>query len=107
MKVLHLTLKKKWFDMIASGEKREEYREIKLYWNRRLNNKKFDAIQFRNGYNPASPTMLVELREHLSGLGITDWGAPEGEAVHILRLGRILQAPNAKVSGGGAFPPSA
>ena len=28
MKVLHLTLKKKWFDMIASGEKTEEYREV-------------------------------------------------------------------------------
>jgi hypothetical protein len=26
MRILHLTLKKKWFDMIASGEKREEYR---------------------------------------------------------------------------------
>lgn len=32
MKTLHLTLKKKWFDMIASGEKKEEYREIKPYW---------------------------------------------------------------------------
>lgn len=32
MKTLHLTLKKKWFDMIASGEKTEEYREIKPYW---------------------------------------------------------------------------
>lgn len=32
MKVLHLTLKKKWFDMIASGEKKEEYREIKPFW---------------------------------------------------------------------------
>ena len=93
MNVLHLTLKKQWFDMIARGEKKEEYREIKPYWNRRLNNKTFDAIQFRNGYSPTSPTMLVELREHLGGLGITEWGAPEGEAVHILRLGRILQAP--------------
>ena len=26
--VLHLVLKKKWYDMIASGEKREEYREV-------------------------------------------------------------------------------
>ena len=34
--VLYLTLKKKWFDMIASGEKREEYREIKEYWLKRL-----------------------------------------------------------------------
>lgn len=36
MKILHLTLKKKWFDMIASGEKKEEYREIKPYWEKRF-----------------------------------------------------------------------
>lgn len=36
MKTLHLTLKKKWFDMIASGNKIEEYREIKPYWVSRL-----------------------------------------------------------------------
>lgn len=36
MKTLHLTLKKKWFDMILSGEKKEEYREIKPYWNKRF-----------------------------------------------------------------------
>ena len=29
MKYLHLTLKKNWFDLILSGEKKEEYREIK------------------------------------------------------------------------------
>ena len=29
---LHLTLKKKWFDMILTGIKKEEYREIKPYW---------------------------------------------------------------------------
>lgn len=36
MKTLTLSLKKKWFDMIASGEKTEEYREIKPYWEKRL-----------------------------------------------------------------------
>lgn len=36
MRVLHLTLKKRWFDMIASGEKKEEYRELKDYWGYRL-----------------------------------------------------------------------
>lgn len=36
MKTLHLTLKKKWFDMISSGEKTEEYREIKKYWAARM-----------------------------------------------------------------------
>lgn len=41
MKILHLTLKKKWFDLIASGEKKEEYREIKDYWARRF----LDAVE--------------------------------------------------------------
>lgn len=36
MKTLDLVLKRKWYDMIASGEKTEEYREIKPYWIRRL-----------------------------------------------------------------------
>lgn len=36
MKILKLTLKKEWFDMILSGEKDEEYREIKPYWVTRL-----------------------------------------------------------------------
>lgn len=36
MKILDLVLKGKWYDMIASGEKREEYREIKPYWEKRL-----------------------------------------------------------------------
>ena len=33
-----LTLKKQWFDMIVSGEKAEEYREIKPYWEKRFLN---------------------------------------------------------------------
>lgn len=36
MKTLVLPLKKKWFEMIKSGEKLEEYREINKYWSNRL-----------------------------------------------------------------------
>ena len=35
-KVLKLVVSKQWFDMIASGEKTEEYRIIKDYWAKRL-----------------------------------------------------------------------
>lgn len=35
---LVLTIKKKWFDMILSGKKTEEYREIKPYWETRFIN---------------------------------------------------------------------
>ena len=36
METLHLNLKKQWYDMIGSGEKKEEYRDISDYWARRL-----------------------------------------------------------------------
>ncbi|MEK6945573.1 MAG: ASCH domain-containing protein [Nanoarchaeota archaeon] len=68
-KILYLTLKKKWFDLISSGEKKIEYREIKPYWTKRLfdngNSKKFDFIIFKNGYTKNSPKIKVEF------LGIT------------------------------------
>lgn len=35
-KVLNLSVKKQWFDMIKAGDKTEEYREIKPYWIKRL-----------------------------------------------------------------------
>lgn len=38
MKTLDLVLKHKWYDMIACGEKKEEYREPRYYWYRRLLN---------------------------------------------------------------------
>lgn len=102
MKVLHLTLKKKWFDMIASGVKREEYRERKPYWNTRLLGNRFDAIRFTNGYSKNAPWMLVECTELLSGLGIIEWGAPEKTPVFILRLGAVLgrSEPSAEKGGG-------
>ena len=46
---LYLTLKKNWFDLILSGEKKEEYREIKPYWEKRLIGKTYDKVIFRNG----------------------------------------------------------
>ena len=34
--MLTLPIKKKWFDMILSGEKKEEYRELKPYYKSRF-----------------------------------------------------------------------
>ena len=36
LKILHLVLKSKWYDLIEQGIKLEEYREIKPYWCQRL-----------------------------------------------------------------------
>ena len=90
MKTLHLTLKKKWFDMVASGLKKEEYRTIKPYWTKRLSNN-FDAVLFRNGYGKNAPSVLVELKDLRTGRGWLKWGAPPNEEVYILELGKILE----------------
>jgi len=92
MKILHLTLKKKWFDMIASGEKKEEYREIKVYWAKRLL-KNYDAILFRNGYGEKVPSVLVEYKGLTQGVGDKSWGAPI-EKAYILKFGKIIKNDN-------------
>lgn len=88
MKILHLTLKKKWFDMIAAGVKKEEYREIKPYWDVRLS-KSFDVVRFKHGYDKDAAVMDVRLIEITTGKGKPEWGGADDE-VYIIKLGEIL-----------------
>lgn len=83
--MLVLPIKKKWFDMILSGEKKEEYREIKPYYDSRLNKKVNFCestgygyyILLRNGYSKNSPTLKV-------GCVIKkDYGNPAGKLHHL------------------------
>lgn len=99
-KILHLTLKKKWFDMIASGEKKEEYREIKPYWDARLYDKlksiivQYDIVRFTNGYAKDCPTMDIECREIKFDIGEPNWGAVNGKVYYVIQLGNILTIKN-------------
>jgi hypothetical protein len=103
MKVLHLTLKKKWFDMILSGEKKEEYREIKPYWESRLCEKwslafypkEITTIVFTNGYGADKPSFEIELKSIDTGIGKQKWGGTT-KPVFVLTLGEILSTKNIK-----------
>jgi len=95
MKILHLTLKKKWFDMIASGEKKEEYREIKPYWIKRMhfdiwNTKPFDYIEFKNGYGKNAPKIRLECNKIEIGKAKPEWSDNCKGDVFIIKLGEIL-----------------
>jgi len=97
MKILHLTLKRRWFDMVKSGEKQQEYREIKPYWRRRLMNpgkqftpKHFDIVKFKNGYAKNAPEITVELKEIFIGPGNVEWGAWPSEIYYVLVLGKVI-----------------
>ncbi len=112
MKVLHLTLKKKWFDMIASGEKNEEYREVKPYWITRLLHYAwepgctpfifydmeiaYDAVLFRNGYSPTSPAIFVEYLGVKIGNTKDGWADKYQTEVFVIKLGRFL-TPNGEL----------
>lgn len=112
MAILHLTLKKKWFDMIASGEKKEEYREVKMYWWKRLvqcgqcfNNesellpvaewkmlmqRNYDFIKFTNGYAKNAPTITLECKGIEIGKAVPEWSDNWQGEVFIIKLGNIV-----------------
>lgn len=59
-KILHLTLKRIWFDEIAQGFKRVEHRNMTPYWHIRLSNRDYDELWFRNGYTIDRPFMRIK-----------------------------------------------
>lgn len=91
VEILHLTLIKKWFDLIAEGKKHTEYRKITEYWTKRLmmgfSYRKYKEVWFRNGYRKDSPFMRVEFIK-------TEKEDFEGELHYAIRLGKILEIKN-------------
>ena len=95
-KTLHLIVHKKWFDLIKSGEKKEEYREITKYWKERLCDKDnkikyFDTITFSNGYAKDRPQFEIELLGAYAGEGSSSWGAIPNKVYYIFELGKIIK----------------
>ena len=98
--VLHLTLKKKYFDEIFSGKKKKEYRKLKPYWISRLCTKKsieswvlefkeFEKIIFKNGYKKNAPSFEIELKKIEVHYGI-DTPIGKGD-FFVIHLGEIIK----------------
>ena len=49
-KILRLTLKKKWFDLIVSGIKKSEFRSKSDWIESRIIDRYYDYVLFTNGY---------------------------------------------------------
>ena len=116
MKTLHLPLKAKWYQMIESLIKPEEYRAITAYWIVRLfrddgckisrqtanflasnieilkwwiesGKLVFKPFDFvKFSYGYTKRTMTFEIESITIGKGKPEWGAPE-EDVFIIKLG--------------------
>ena len=86
--MLTLPIKQKWFDMIASGFKKEEYREITPYYEARLGKYMDDGlfrIILRAGYRKDSPKLNCLVRGR-KGTGRPEWGAEPGKEYFVLRI---------------------
>lgn len=88
--MLTLPIKKVWFDMIATGEKLEEYRDISDYYNSRFKSGETKEIFLRNGYSRFSPTIKV-LVKISQGYGKEIWGAIPNKKYWILTILKIIK----------------
>ena len=108
VKILHQSLKTKWYMMIESDFKREEYREPTAYWCKRfighnflpfshlyaysdLNAKGYTHVQFSLGYpkkDDDSRRMTFELKRIEYREGREEWGAEKGKKYLVEVLGR-------------------
>ena len=101
MSTLTLILKRKWFDLIKAGIKKEEYREIKPYYNTRFCEplksrifrpgetgvKTFDRLVFTLGYPKATDNgRRLEFKNPKIriGTGKPEWGAEPGKNYFII-----------------------
>lgn len=91
--MLTLPIKKKWFDMIVSGEKKEEYREIKPYYDSRLDYQPSKDIIFRNGYSRKSPYLKARVKIK-KGFGKERWGAEPEKKYYVLEIVKIMEVGN-------------
>lgn len=90
---LTLPLKRKWFEIIRSGEKREEYREMSPYWKSRFGHvcygvgRSYDRLVFTLGYPKKDDTerRLEFANPQVSiGFGLPEWGAEPGRLYFII-----------------------
>ena len=98
--MLILPIKKQWFDMIARGEKKAEYRAITPYYRKRFRTiglldengnetGKQALIGLRNGYSGNAPTLTVRVLL-IVDTGLPEWGAAEGELYYALQILDII-----------------
>lgn len=93
--MLTLPIKSRWFDMIKSGEKGEEYRDATEYWRTRLETafgreihqaaeeQREAWIVLRNGYGADRPRLHARVTVRI-GTGREEWGAEPGVEYFVL-----------------------
>lgn len=84
-----LPIKRKWYDMILCGEKKEEYRNITPRYKTMFSNASDENGNFwlilRNGYSCSSPSVKIYVNCSI-GRGNPSWGADPELDYFVLRI---------------------
>jgi hypothetical protein len=86
--VLTMTLNSEWYDMIWSGYKFEEYRELKPFWNTRLEGRNYTEVEFINGYHKGARRMRWTIREIVKDKSKPIYGG-DNELCWVIRLDKL------------------
>ena len=98
-----LPISRRWLDMIACGEKKEEYREDKPYWQTRILDMQKDkgpqeTFILRAGYSKDSPAILIDAEPVRRVGGDRYWGARPDERYIVLKINKVWTiSPEGKV----------
>lgn len=94
-RTIYLTIQTVFFDMIASGVKKEEYRAIKPYYDERFRDaENIGFVTLVAGYRKSSPTMTVEVLSIAPGDMRPEWSGGETGRSYVIRLGKICSIAN-------------
>lgn len=92
MREIVLTIPDKWFNLIKSGVKKEEYREINGYYDSLFDKYFYDNgkqkscyVIFKNGYDKKSQRIKC-LCNLCQGYGKKEWGAVPNKYYFILEI---------------------
>jgi len=96
LKPLFMTLQREPFKQILNGTKREEYRETKEYWRKKLEGREYKSIIFQNGYSPNSPRIEIEYQGFYIKTFAPEFFKGKKQKYYALRLGKILNTKNLK-----------
>lgn len=88
-----LPITAKWFTMIATRVKLEEYRALTPYYDRLFGKYEGKPIVycFRNGYQADSPRIVVTIIPHRGLKGNKDWGAEPEHKYWVLQIVKVIQ----------------
>ncbi len=100
VRVLHLTLKKEWFDLMVSRKKRIEYRRPSKWIISRLE-KEYDVIKSTNGYGSNKPYFVCEYKgfkisKNSETILLENSKIEIEKGSYMINLGKILEIGNVK-----------